>query len=448
MESQLSRRSFLSGVVLAGAGLIVSGCSSSSKPASSPSTGPSGGGSAPISGGSPAPAPTASTATGDLELWNFSSQLNGAITGAFTAAHPKLDVKMVSLSNADLNQRLLVSLGTGSGLPAAAMLSSRNADQFVTTGGLHALDGAYLSPYRGGFDESALIAFGGKTYGVPLGDGRLAMWVRAATLDKYGIDPGTFTTFDAMAEAGRKLYKDSGDKTSLFIMPSGNTGADYFSAFANSAGGNWWDEDGKLVEDQQAALDTLTFLVGLVKDGVAQKVGFTAPSFYQMIKQEQLVGFGMNFAIGANNLPKNVPEQSGQWQMVKWPRWKSDGPDQTASYGETFFAVLEHGGNIAGGEEAATWWLTPDGLPSIIGAFGPVAYKPGASLPEAQKKFPYFGNQAVIAEMMAQPYPATHWYQWSKVEQTVGYAVDKAVLGEMSPAQAIDYCVSGLKKLA
>ena len=447
MDSQLSRRSFLSGVVLAGAGLIVSGCSSSSKSASSAS-GSTGAGSIAPSGGASAPASSVSGATGNLELWNFSSQLNSAISGPFTAAHPKLKVKLVSLSMADENQRLLVSLGTGTGLPAAAMLSSRDADQFVKTGGLHAFDDAYLTPYRGGFDSSALITFGGKTYGLPLGDGRLAMWVRSATLDKYKIDPATFTTFDAMAEAGRKLYKDSGNKTSLFIMPSGNMGADYFSAFANSAGGNWWDENGKLVEDQQAALDTLTFLVGLVKDGVAQKVGFTAPSFYQMIKQDQLAGFGMNFAIGANNLPKNVPSQSGQWQMVKWPRWKPDGPDQTASYGETFFGVLEHGGNTAGGQEAATWWLTPDGLPSIIGAFGPVAYKPGASLPEAQKKFPYFGNQAVIAEMMAQPYPATHWYQWSKVEQTVGYAVDKAVLGEMSPAQAIDYCVSGLKKLA
>jgi len=432
MSQELTRRSVLSLFVVAGAGAALAACSTDS-----------GGNPGPTIAGSPIP----TTVSGNLSVWNFSSQLTDAINTKYIPSQPGLKVDLTTLGQADLFQRLLVALAAGSGLPGVATLSSRTADQYLKTGSFASYTDGELAPMiAAGLDSSALVRYKGKAYGIPLLDGRMAMWVNNATLEKRGIDLDSIKTFEALGEAGRKLKQDSAGKSHLFMVPQGTNGADFFSALAASAGQNWFDPDGKVIEDQSLALSTLKYVVGLVKDGVATVTDWTQPGFYDLLKQEQLTAFGMNYAVGASNIPKNVPDQSGQWRMLNWPAWGS-GKRQTVSYGETFFGVLTNGGNVDAGKNFASWWLTDGGLASTVSAFGTVPSKAAADLAAAQAGVPYFGGQKVLSELMSVPMVSPNYLNWTSVQKVVSNAIDQAVLGKTTPEQAIDSCITGLKAI-
>lgn len=431
--SAFNRRQFISSAaVLLGAGAL-SACGSTQHTSSSGSTGSSAN-------------PTVYNGSGNLTLWNYASQFVTPINTAFVPSHPQIKLDLVNLAISDLQDRILVSIAAGSGLPDSASLTSRSSDLLFKTGAFEPWTKAELAPLKKGFGDY-LVSYEGTVYGLPTNDGRLGFWVNNATLEKYNIDSSTLTTWESLAEAGRKLNTDSGGTNKLFMVPNGSNGADYFSALVGAAGGNWWNAKGEFIQDQSIAEKMLTFVVGLAKDKTIQITDWTQPTFFTLVKQDQLSGFGMNFAIGGINLPKNVPSQSGQWRMLDWPKWKASDPKRTVSYGMTFFGILK-GGNTTAAKEFATWCFGSQGLPLMAQAFGSLAYADASKLPTYQQKFDYFGGQQVIADLVAQPMLLPNFFRWSKTEQVVSYAVDQAVLQKMSPSKAIDYIVTNLSKLS
>jgi len=435
MATELTRRGFLGLSAAIASTAALAACAK-------PSPAPGGSPSATLTG---APSPTLSPLpSGPLTVWNASSQLNDAIKNVYAPARPDVELSLVELGMADLQERLLVSLATSTDLPGVVSISSRVADQYFATGAFLPLGGA-LEPFAGGFAESAYITYEGENYGYALNDGRMGMWVNAAYLDENGIDAAALVTWEEWAEAGRKLKADTG--STLFLQPTGNNAADFFASYLNSRGTGWWDESGKVGVDEDVAIETLDFMAGLVRDGSAYVGFWTDQAYWEIVRQRQVAGVQTNFAIGGRNLPTNVPEQEGQWRMAGWPRWRSSDAPGTGTYGSTFFGVLR-GDNDEAAADFATYWLTEDGLPEIVKAFGTVPYAPVAETAEGQATLPFFGGQKVIEDLVSLPYPTANYYRWSKVQEITGFQIDQAVQGAISAEEAIRTAVAQLAELA
>ncbi|GIW08498.1 MAG: sugar ABC transporter substrate-binding protein [Dehalococcoidia bacterium] len=434
---QISRRSFLVASAALG-GAALAGCN----PA-----GPTTGGAS-----APAPAPTKAPAdiTGELTIWNGSSQMTNAIKQTFQAAYPNLKVNLVDFGGNDLQEKLLVALATQTDLPDITWVIARRAAIYLRTNQFLEMDDL-LKPYESRFDSpSAIVRHRGRIYSYVQGPGNVALWVNAEQLRQNGIDIATFTTWDATIEAAKKLARDSGGQKTFLIQPLRAIGFNTFNTFFHSRSGNWWTEDGQPYKDGrnlQTLQEVFQFWIDLKRAGIAYENDWVPPTFWQAAREGKNLGYQMNFAVGANNTVQNLPEQSGQWRMVTWPKWGPNAPNQTGAFGGVFYAVLKNAKNLDAARAFMTFWLEK-GMEEQIKVWGISNYKPATELPIYQEGRPFFGGQKVQLDMSRVPYPPFNYWDWDKMESEIGPIVEQAAAGQVTAAQAVDLSVKALEKIA
>jgi ABC-type glycerol-3-phosphate transport system substrate-binding protein len=414
----LSRRGFLGGVGAVGVGAALAAC------------GGNGGGSA---------------GSNHLDIWIFDSRQPADIEKRFTKDNPHITVNVTTLASADLEQRLLVALQAGTGLPDVVQLLVRHSAQmFATQQFLDLSD--ILRPLAKDFPDGYLIGTGSEINAFTMGPGNMGLWLNHAALGKHGIDTADLATWDDVVTASRTLKKSSGGKQFMLIQPTGENLFDYYNAFFHSRGGDWWNVDSKLVADKTLAVDTLQFLLDRKNDGAVYAGDWSQPSFWQSCKNDQVLGFGMNYSIGGVSLPANVPSQSGQWRLVTWPRWSATAPQRTGNFGGSLYAGLKSSANPDAVRTFIKWWLTDDGLHAQQDTMGLVPYKPAAKVLDMNRGVAYFGGQPIAKDLDAVPYPPFHYENWAKTQDTVQYAVEQTLLGKSTPRAAIGDALSQMAK--
>lgn len=398
--------------------------------------------------GGAAPEPSASDgpAIKKLTVWAFDSKTPPKLEEGFTAAYPDYDLEIVQIPAADIVQRLVVALQGGSGLPDVVQLPLREAGGLLRTGQFLNLT-AELEPIKDNFPEGILLGNNDQLNTFTMGPGNMGLWVNKQALAQYDLAIPEDPTWDDIVDIGKQLKEASGGKSYMFIQPPGSAGFNYYNAFFQSRGGIWWSDEGELVADRDLAVETLQWMVDLDKEGLVYKGIWTDPSWWDAIRDNTIVGWGMNFGVGSSNLQQNVPEQSGQWQLVTWPKWEADGKQLTGAYGGSLYAGLAAGANKQGAKDLIMWWLSDEGLKAQQDTLGLVPYLPAADVLDLDRTDPYFGDQAVIKDLGSVPYPDFQYINWSQTTSALTVAVDKAFSGELTPEQAIDAALEELKAL-
>lgn len=394
----------------------------------------------------PDPEASGAPAVKKLTVWAFDSKTPPKLEEGFTAAYPDYDLEIVQIPAGDIVQRLVVALQGGSGLPDVVQLPLREAGGLLRTGQFLDLT-AELEPLKDDFPEGILLGNNGQLNTFTMGPGNMGLWVNRAALEGYGLEIPEDPTWDDIVDVARDLKEASGGTSYLFIQPPGSAGFNYYNAFFQSRGGIWWSDEGELVADRDLAVETLEWMVDLDKEGLVYKGIWTDPSWWDAIRAHTIVGWGMNFGVGSSNLQQNVPEQSGEWQLVTWPKWDPNGEQLTGAYGGSLYAGLASAANKQGAKDLIMWWLSDEGLKAQQDTLGLVAYNPAAEVLDLERTDPYFGDQTVIKDLGSVPYPEFQYINWSQTTAALTVAVDKAFSGELSPADAIDAALEELKAL-
>jgi lactose/L-arabinose transport system substrate-binding protein len=435
---RLSRRELLGATAVFGAAAALSACAPTSAPAGSSTA-----------SATPAAAKAAADIRGELTIWNGSSQMTKAITETFAAAHPNLKVNLVDFGGNDLQEKLLVALATGVDLPDVTWVIARRSAIYLRTNQFVEMDDL-LKPYESRFDSpSALVRHRGRIYSYVQGPGNMALWLNADQLRANGIDIATFTTWDAVLDAGKKLARDSGNQKTFLIQPTRATGFNTFNAYFNSRNGNWWTEDGQPNRDArnlQTLQEMIQWWIDAKKAGVMFESDWVPPTFWQAAKAGNNLGYTMNFAVGGNNTVQNLPEQSGQWRMVTWPKWGANAPVQTGAFGGVFYSVLKSTKNMDAARAFMTFWLEK-GVEEQVKVWGISNYKPAIELPIYQEGRPFFGGQKVQLDLSKVPYPSFNYWDWDKMEPEVGTIIESAVAGTYTAPQAVDESMKALAKI-
>lgn len=397
-------------------------------------------------GTTPEPTETAEAGSGPLTVWAFDSKTPPKLQEEFAAAYPDYELEIVQIPAGDMVQRLVVALQGGSGLPDVVQLPLREAGGLLRTGQFLDLT-AELGPLADDFPEGILLGTGDTINTFTMGPGNMGYWVNQAALDEHGLSIPADPTWDDMVDVAEQLKEASGGTQYMFVQPPGEAGFNYFNAFFQSRGGNWWSDEGELVADRDLAVETLEFLLDLDERGLVYHGIWTDPTWWDAMRSHTVVGWGMNFGVGSTNLQQNVPEQSGEWSLVTWPKWDADAEQVTGAYGGSLYAGLAAGSNPQGAKDLIMWWLSDEGLLAQQDTLGLVAYEPAAEVLDLERTDPYFGGQAVIADLGSVSYPAFNYINWSQTTDALTVAVDKAYSGELSAGDAIDAALEELAGL-
>lgn len=362
-----------------------------------------------------------------LRVWSFPSQLQSAIETEFAAANPDIALDYTHFSINELHSQLLVSIATGSGLPDIASISTRRAPEFLASGAF-VPTGDMLGDKLGAFGSGGLVTYGQEVYGYQIALGSMAMWMNAEALAGHGVDVSSLQTWDDMLSAAEQLKERTGGAAKMMMRPRGTAGANYFNAFFHSRGGNWWTEDGQVTDDPTLAAEMLAWYADRSARELAMDVDWVQPAHYEALRNGTLLGFAANLPVGLNNIPREAPDQTGQWRMVRWPKWGVDAPVQTGNWGGLFYGATE-GANAEAVARFQNWFLEGEGLEAQVANMGVTAYAPARELEVMQRPQEYFGGQQVLLELAQVPLPAFNYFRWVQTEEIIANAVDQVVIG-------------------
>lgn len=383
---------------------------------------------------------------GKIVVWMFNQAVMERLQADFAVDYPGYEVEYVQLPAPDLVQRLVIALQSGQGLPDVVQLLARESGELFATGQFLDLS-EELKPILDQFPEGILQKNGDEIVAFQQATGNLGLWVHKAALAEHGLEMPVNGTWEDVLDVARELKEKSGGKQFLFIQPPAANGFLMFNAYFNSRGGNWWDADGNLAADRDLAVDTLRFLVDARAESLVYDTVWSDPGFWDLIRNNTVVGYQMNYPVGSTNLQRNVPEQSGEWQLVTWPKWSDDAEQRTGNFGGAVFAGLKGGANNEGAKDLIMWWLSDRGLQAQYDLSGLVPFKRAAEVVKRKAGSDYHGGQDVIGDLESVPFPPFNFRNWAATVSAGTNAVDAAMSGAKTPEQAIDDMLAELAAL-
>jgi multiple sugar transport system substrate-binding protein len=252
------------------------------------------------------------------------------------AAHPDIDVKIVSLQYADHHDQMTTDLATGSYLPDVMAIDFKFIGKFMGSNGFEDLD---KPPYDAGALRSAFVPYTlaqatnakGELGALPADIGPGTLLYRADLVAKAGLVEADFTKdWDSFIAAGVKLKAATG----ACILASSNDVVDIVLRSNLPAGeGIYFDRAGKvLVGDAR-------FVRAFELGRAAPRAGIDAAT--TMWTNEWVAGFRSGRIAGqmmgswlAGHL-KNwlAPDTAGKWRSAPLPG------GVYASYGGSFYAI-------------------------------------------------------------------------------------------------------------
>lgn len=277
----------------------------------------------------------AARAATNLTIWTGYPELvpfYKAIADNYAKTKPDVTVTLLSSSLREMEQKLLAAIPTGTG-PDICDVSSSIAIKIIE-GGLFDPNPAPIDTYlkSGAWNKFTVDWFtvNGKTYGLPLLEGRAAMYYNKAMFKEAGIS-GPPTTFGELMDAAKKLTKfdatgkmtRSGVSMRLSGQGSGITEKFRFvlepaggSLLVKTASGKWHNGF-----DNEAGRRALQFYVDVVqKDKVDDpKVPHDADAF---ANGHTAILFREAWVIG--EIKKKNPTLD--YGVAPIPRWDASGP--------------------------------------------------------------------------------------------------------------------------
>jgi lactose/L-arabinose transport system substrate-binding protein len=414
----LSRRTFLKGVGLTTAGLALASCTPATQ---APTT-------APLATAAP---PTAAEVSGKLTVWVWTDQER--IKEAFVQKYPKVEVELVKMGPWDLHDKLLASFVAGAGAPDLSNLVNRRFTMYSSTGALVDLTDR-AAPYQGLFSDFLwkLHSYDGKVYGLPKDTGPGLLFYRRDMFEAAGISVDELVTWDDYVRFGKELSTDALKMMPIFI-PSGTWGANPFSMFLQSRGGNIFTPEGQVIENNELAVENLKFYTDLLTThGIAASAAPGSPELWAAFKNNSLASWPMN-VLDSASLKKNVPEQAGLWGIRPWLLWTPDAPAYTGNWGGVTMCIPKQSKNV----EAAWKWIE---FVATDEAGALASWDDASSWPanqEMQQKLPaepvasipnFFGGDSMPESIFARQLPEFYYYNWAEAEAIIGEAIDAVAL--------------------
>jgi lactose/L-arabinose transport system substrate-binding protein len=156
---------------------------------------------------------------GKVTIWGYTGTIDhfNAAKDGLIKKYPGLEIETQQFDYLQAHANILNALTSGMGVPD---LVNFDVD-YVGDFGAGMLDiSEQFKPYADQFVPVAikLASYQGKLIGLPQDNEPMGLGYRKDIFDKYGITEDNLATWDGFIEAGKKLWKDSGNKIKIISM--------------------------------------------------------------------------------------------------------------------------------------------------------------------------------------------------------------------------------------
>lgn len=246
----------------------------------------------------------------------------------------------------------------------------------------------------------ALYNYEGKIYGLESALTASVLYYQPAIFEKYGV--AIPTTWEDYIEAGKKLAANG---VKIGVMDNDSSGI--FSMMFLQRGGQFFDQDGKLVlgegKNREAAIKVLDMLRQALDANALQVVlgnefwGSTIPTAFSTGK---LAGMVAPDWYNASVLQPGVKSMAGSWRVAPMPVWKDGSGYRTSVWGGTGFAITQ-----SSKIKDIVWDVLDDAYMSLDGqldryktiGFYPTMYEALDSPAVTEEEHSFFGGQKIGA---------------------------------------------------
>lgn len=196
-----------------------------------------------------------------------------ALSPAFEAENPGIDLKFVTLPENEARAKITASTATGGGEFDVTMISNYETSQWAENGWL-----TNLSPYieaTDGYDSDDFIpslkevlSYEDNMYAVPFyGESSFLMY-RKDLFEQAGIDVPESPTWEQVSQWAQQLNDPDENKVGICLRGKPGWGEVLapLNTVINTFGGRWYDEDWNAQLDSPEVKKAVQFYVDLVRD--------------------------------------------------------------------------------------------------------------------------------------------------------------------------------------
>jgi multiple sugar transport system substrate-binding protein len=436
-QNKLTRRQFIRGTALAGAGVALAAC------AAPPAGAPAAPAAAPTTA---AAAPAAMAPSGKITYWHHytsESEMDGLKTGTemFQTKYPDASVESVTVPNADFMAKFTLAV-QGGGKPDTTMIAAERVPDMVGMGGLQDLtDRINAWDMKALFPDSRFTAatIDGKIYGVPSFMFVDWMYYRKDWFDEAGLQPPA--TFDEFYDAAVKLTDASKERWG-FGMRGGAGGQGLVVQVIRAFGSPIVDDQGKAALDIKQTTDALDWYSSLHTKEHAVPPSVTNDSYRQIMEAFRTGKTGMVWHHTGSLAEVQGDLGNDGTKFMSLPRPK--GPAVLVNDISPSYNGIVDPKNAETGWAWLTHWADKDTQIMLMEKTGYVPSNTEAAKDERIVKNPYYtaAFEALANGTTAPQFPG----QPAWTGQVVLPVFQRILLGELTPAQGADEIATGLEE--
>ncbi|MYV99160.1 extracellular solute-binding protein [Streptomyces sp. SID3343] len=382
----------------------------------------------------------ARSGSAQLDFWGWNPAYEKAVS-AFNASHPDIKVtyNKVEPGSKGGYAKMLAAVKANNA-PCLAQMGYETLPSFLVEGALQDVDkdaAAVKSKYSAGAWSQMSVA--GKTYGIPVDTGPVAMFYRTDVFTRNGLTPPK--TWDEFAQQADKVH--TADPAVSYSAFGGNDPW-WYAGMAWQNGGTWFKPEGdtwkvgmtepgtqKVTQYWQQLLD---------KKSVSADPTFT-PDWYKRFQDGSVATYVGPVWFTAL-LEENAKDAAGKWAVAPMPQWDAAGKS-TGNIGGSGTAVLKGCKNTKAAVTFADWMSSdPGSLGTLVKDAGiyPAATA-GADLDAMKQPSAYFGGQKIYDIFKESAGQAPTGWQWgptmTQVSTDLTDRIGKAASGGGKLADAL-----------
>ena len=288
----------------------------------------------------------ASTAVlaGEVTVWCWDPNFNVAImkeaAARYTAKHPQTTFNIVDFAKADVEQKLQTALssGTADALPDIVLIEDYGAQKYLQSfpGAFAQLSGKVdhsgFAPYK-----VELMTLDGAVYGMPFDSGVTGLYYRKDYLEQAGFKPADMQdlTWDRFIEIGKEVEAKTGKKMlGLDINDAG-----FVRILMQSAGGWYFDKDGNLSIENNAALKAALETEQKILQAGIYKPAAGWTEWVNTFTSGDVAT--VTTGVWITGTVKAQADQSGKWGVAPIPKLNVEGATNASNLGGSSWYVTE-----------------------------------------------------------------------------------------------------------
>ena len=295
-----------------------------------------------------------------------------------------------------------------------------------------------LAEYIPGFLAAAQVD--GHTYAIPLYIDGIHLFYRADLLDKYGLDvPSTWE--DLIAAAETVVEGEANPDLAGFISMWAKIEGLFMNwlAFFQGAGGAFFDADGKLAINNDAGIQSLSTMVGMLESGVAPESILTfRPNDARLLFQQERAVFLMvqDFVLAPLTADDSPVKDAVEFTRV--PYFEGNDMTNTTVIGGFLLAVNNNSENVKAAADFIQCFTSYESQVQASLIQGKVPTRPAVyddeRITEEAPGVAALGANFVYAFARPSAQTGTAYPEISEIMQT---EISAALLGEKTPEQAL-----------